>query len=172
MARLIGCILIAAGSMGLGFWYKQQIVGRLHHIRILISILDMMMSQVRYSKTMLAECCISLADRLEEPYRSTFAGIWEAFGESTGESYGELFRRSMEECLSKVPLGKEEKGLFLEFAASCGYEDAKMQLGSMEQYRERLKVLSEELGREVAEKGRMAVGLGSLGGLLLIIILL
>ena len=47
-----------------------------------------------------------------------------------------------------------------------------MQLVSMERYRERLKQLLEKLQDEAAEKGKMAVGLGTLGGLLLMIILL
>lgn len=172
MVRVIGCMLTATGCIGLGVWYKLQFMGRLHHVRILISILDMMMSQVRYSKAMLSECCLSLSERLEEPYRSTFTGIWKAFGANTGEAFGEVFNRFMQECLEQVPLGKEEKALFLEFAEGCGYEDAGMQLRSMEQYRDRLESLSQKLSEEVTEKGKMAVSLGTLGGLLLVIILL
>ncbi len=172
MIKLAGCILIAGGCMGLGYWYRVQFVDRLRHLRILITILDMMMSEVRYSKASLPECCRQLADRLEEPYQSSFLKIWEETRENSGEAYNYIFARNMQTCMGQVPLAREEKKLFLEVSQRFGYEEAQMQLCSMEQCREQLKRLAGRLEREVSEKGRMAMGLGTLGGLLLIIILL
>lgn len=172
MLRVLGCSLIAAGSIGLGMWYRQQYMGRTYHVRQLVAILDMMMSEVRYSKATLPECCIRLSERLEEPYRVTFQTIWEQMSSNTGRAFARLFSDGMKECFQKLPLEKEEITLFLEFAGNCGYEDSAMQLVSMERYRERLKQLLEKLQDEAAEKGKMAVGLGTLGGLLLMIILL
>lgn len=172
MLKVLGCVLTASGCMGLGLWYRQQYNGRLHHIRLLVAILDMMMSEVRYSKATLPECCGRLADRLEEPYRSSFTKIWEQMCSNMGKSFAELFCGEMKDCLKQTQTGKEERELFLEFAGGCGYEDSAMQLISMEQYRERLRQLQEKLEKEVLEKGKLAVSLGTLGGLLLIIILL
>lgn len=172
MLRLAGCILTVSGCVGLGYWYRQQFTGRLHHLRILITILDMMMSEVRYSKASLPECCRQLAGRLEEPYQGSFQKIWEETRENAGEPYDDIFKRNMQACMGQVPLGKEEKKLFLEVSGRFGYEEARMQLNSMEQCKEQLKGLAARLEREVGEKGRMAMGLGTLGGLLLIIILL
>lgn len=172
MLRIAGCFLTAAGCVGLGCWYRWQFQQRLAHIRILVSIMDMMMSEVRYSKATLPECCVRLADRLEEPYRSSFLMVQEEMARRTGEAFGELFERQMKRGLEQAPLGREEKELFLEFAGGCGYEDARMQLTSMEQYRERLQAICDSLAREVSQKGKMAVGLGTLGGLLLVIIFL
>lgn len=171
MLKVMGCGLIAAGSIGLGMWYRQQYAGRIYHVRQLVAILDMMMSEVRYSKATLPECCNRLADRLEEPYRDTFHNIWEQMSSNTGRTFAGAFSDGMKDCFKQLPLEKDEITLFLEFAGSCGYGDSTMQLVSMERYRERLKQLSEKLQSESAEKGKMAVGLGTLGGLLLIIIL-
>ena len=172
MIKGMGCLLTVAGCIGLGLWYRQQFTERLHHIRILLNILDMMMSQVRYHKAMLPECCHYLSQRLEEPYKSAFSSLQDTFCRDTGENYGKLFYGEMAKCFDKVVLGKEEKTIFLEFTKSCGYEDAGLQINSMEQYRERLKQLLNRLEEEVAGKGRMAMGLSVLGGLLLIVILL
>ena len=170
MLKLMGCGLIAAGSIGLGLWYRQQYLGRIYHVGQLIAILDMMMSEVRYCKATLPECCIRLANRLEEPYRGAFQEIWQQVS-NTGRTFAGLFSDGMKDCFKQLPLEKEEITLFLEFAGNCGYEDSTMQLVSMERYRERLKQLSEKLQSEADEKGKMAVGLGTLGGLLLMIIL-
>lgn len=113
-----------------------------------------------------------MSERLEEPYKLAFAQVHERMQENTGEGFGQVFHDRMKECLSEVPLQKEEKELFLQFAQSCGFEDGKMQLRSMEQYNDRLKSLIRRLEQETAEKCRMALGLGAMSGLLLVIILL
>ena len=47
-----------------------------------------------------------------------------------------------------------------------------MQINSMEQCKEQLKSLCAKLEKDVDEKGKAAMGLGAMSGLLLIIILL
>ena len=172
MIRLAGCFLTICGCVGLGYWYRQQFFCRLYHLRLLISILNMIMSEVRYSKASLPECCRQISKRLEEPYQRSFLKIWEETQENCGESYHDIFQRNMQECLGQVPLGKEEKRLFLEVFGGFGFEESRMQLNSLEHCKEQLNGQLEGLRKEVGEKGRMAMGMGTLGGLLLIIILL
>ncbi len=171
MLKLAGCILTVGGCVGLGYWYRRQFVDRIRHIKILISLVDMMMSEVRYSKAPLPECCRRLSGRLEEPYRESLVKIWEEARENTGISCNEIFTARMRECLNKVPLGQQEIQIFLELTARFGYEETQMQLNSMEGCREQLKSIALELEREVSQKGRLAMGLGTLGGLLLTVIL-
>lgn len=130
------------------------------------------MSEVRYSKATLPECCSRLADRLEEPYQSAFAEMLTYSKENTGQCFGQVFRQRMEECLKELPLHREEKKLFLEFASGSGFEDGRMQVRSMEQYHEQLQNTIVQQEKELAEKSRMALGLGAMSGLLLVIILI
>ncbi|MBR5247717.1 MAG: stage III sporulation protein AB [Lachnospiraceae bacterium] len=172
MVKLVGSILVVGGCVGLGGWYRGQFIGRLKQLRILITILDLMISEVRYSKSSLPECCRQLSGRLPEPYGNSFFKVWEETQENSGEGYRDIFVRNLKRCMEQVPLGAEEKKLFLEVSGQFGYEEARMQINSMEQCKEQLKNICGGLEKEVGEKGRMAMGLGTLGGLLLIIVLL
>lgn len=171
MLRLIGSVMVATGCIGLGIWYRQQFVQRLYHLRCLDKIVEMMMSEVRFGKATLPECCSNLAERLEEPYRQAFEEMFSYCQENSGESFGQVFQEKMERCFAHIPLHKEEKKLFLEFASESGFEDGRMQLRSMEQYHEILQKTIIQQEAELAEKSRMALGLGTMGGLLLVIIL-
>lgn len=172
MLRLLGCVMIAGGCMGLGCWYRGQFVQRLEHLRTMSGILEMMMSDVRYSKATLPECCRRMAGRVKEPYGSAFEDIYSSLAENTGESFGEVFRVRMKQVLAQVPVYRKEKELFLQSLGGSSFEDSAMQLRSMEQYNDMLKTSIAEAERETAEKSRMALGLGAMGGLLLIIVLL
>lgn len=145
---------------------------RLHHLRCLDRIVEIMMSEVRYSKATLPECCGRMAERLEEPYRQALKETASYCRDNTGVKFGQVFRERMEECMKELPLHKEEKSLFLEFASGSGFEDGRMQLRSMEQYHEQLQAGIIQQEKELAEKSRMALGLGAMSGLLLVIILL
>lgn len=130
------------------------------------------MSEIRYGKATLPECCRRLAGTVEEPYRECLWDIYEKMKENTGESFAKVFRSRMTQCLETLGLEKEDREHFLHFTAENSFADGKMQLRSMEQSRELLKTTIEMLEREKGEKCRMAVGLGAMSGLLLIIVLL
>ncbi len=172
MMRWIGCVMIGGGCLGLGCWYREQFRLRLKALRTLQELLEIMMSEVRYSKATLPECCMKLSRRLEEPYKQALTKVFEEMGRNEGEGFGTIFQKHMKECLERLPLKAEEKNLFLQFAGGFGFEEARMQLSSMEQLKERLDALTKRLESEVAEKSRMAMGLGIMSGLLLVIILL
>lgn len=109
---------------------------------------------------------------MKEPYGSAFEGIYGQMAENTGESFGEVFKNRINKCLEQVPVRKKEKELFVQSLAGNSFEDSAMQLRSIERYNDLLKASAAEAEREIAEKSRMAMGLGAMGGLLLIIVLL
>lgn len=172
MLRIMGGIMIVSGCTGLGLWYRQQFLYRLKSLRKLDGILELFMSEIRYGKATLPECCRRLSEHLPEPYGSCFRDIFLKMQENTGESFGEVFQRYMKKCLSSLPLTKEDEETFLHFTKDSSFAEGKMQLRAIEQSRELLGEVISQLQKEIGEKCRMAVGLGAMSGLLLLIVLL
>ena len=170
MLKAAGGILAFAGCALLGYWYRQRFQERIRHIRRLEGILEMLMSEVRFAKAPLPECCEKLGKRLESPYREAFEAAGRAGEKKEGEAFGDCLEKKLQECLPQTPLGREEKEIFLRLVREWGYEDGRMQLKNMEQNLEMLQAVRKRLEREVEEKGRMAMGLGVMGGLLLTIL--
>lgn len=172
MVRMLGGCMIFAGCLGLGLWYRFQMVGRIRAIRSLEHILELLGSEVRYGRATLPECCGHIARGLPAPFGEAFLEIGHRMEENTGLTFGEIFREEMAEALRGLPLRETDREDFLRFAWQTGYADAKMQLRAIEQSAELLKGTRERLEGENAEKCRMAVGLGAMGGLFLILILM
>lgn len=141
-------------------------------MRNLQRIQELLVSEIRYGKATLPECCSHIAERIPEPYRSSFIHIYERMRENTGEMFGQVFREHMEVCLKELPLTEEDKVKFLSLFSDNGFEDEEMQIRSIEQSKELLQQTIGRLEKENTEKCRMAVGLGAMSGLLLVIILL
>ena len=167
----LGAIIVFTGCLGLGLWYREQFSGRIRALRMLGNILELLASQVRYGRATLPECCRHVAAQLEPPFVQAFRGVAEKMQENTGASFATVFRERMEEPLKGLPLTGEDREIFLQFASETGYLDGQMQLRAMEQSEELLAGTVERLEKENADKCRMAVGLGIMGGLLLILML-
>lgn len=170
--RLLGGMMIVSGCLGLGLWYQSQFIGRLRALRALSDMLELLVSEVRYGKSTLPECCKMLAWRVEEPYRSCLQGICRKMSEQGGASFRKVFCEDMGNCLRTLPLKEEDGQIFLQVFAEQGFQDGEMQIRSMEQGIEQFARIIGEEEREQKEKCRMAVGLGAMSGLLLIVVLM
>ena len=171
MVRILGGCMIFAGCLGLGLWYRSQMTGRIRALLGLEHILELLASEVRYGRAALPECFSHIARGLQAPFGEAFLEIGRRMEENTGLTFGEVFREVVGEALGSLPLRETDREDFLRFALQTGYADAQMQLRAIEQSAELLKGTRERLERESAEKGRMAVGLGDMGGLFLILLL-
>ncbi|MCM1327203.1 MAG: stage III sporulation protein AB [Bacteroidales bacterium] len=172
MLRIVGGIMILSGCFGIGVWYRQQFRERAKLLRRMGEILDMLMSEIRYGKSTLPECCRQIGEQAGEPFGKCLIHIYEEMKKNTGAGFGQVFSKHMGQCLEQLPLTKSDKELFLRFAEKSSFADGAMQLKWMEQSREKLGQTVNVLERETEAKGRIAVGLGTMCGLLFILILL
>lgn len=163
--------MILSGCLGLGLCYKRQFTGRIQALRLLQTILELLGSEIRYGRGTLPECCGHVASRLTPPCAAAFRQIADRMRENTGESFEAVFRECVSAPLGEMPLQEEDKEEFLAFVPGNGFTDGQMQLRMIEQSRAQLEAKTEKLERENAEKCRMAVGLGAMGGLLIILVL-
>ena len=171
MFREIGGSMILIGCLGLGIWYRTQLTGRVSALRMLEHILELLASEVRFGRATLPECCIHVSAQVQEPVSRALSQVAERMRENDGVPFAAVFRECMEEPLRTLPLKKEDREGFFGFLSTVGYVDRQMQLRAMEHGCELMAGTIEKLERDNAEKCRMAVGLGAMGGLLLILVL-
>ena len=141
-------------------------------MRTLTMMTELLMSEIRYGKATLPECCLHLSKRLGLPYSEVLADIHEELEQDAGASFQEIFCEKMEGCMGELPLKEEDREIFLQPFRGQGFQDGVMQLKSLEQVHSRLSESLEAQERERHERCRMAVGLGAMSGLLILIVLL
>ena len=171
MFKGIGSILILAGSFGLGLLYRERMNGRIRALQQLMDILELLESEVRYGRSVLPECCKRVGEQTGGSLGEALSEVARRMQENEGISFSDVFTEVTASVLEEMPLVKEDRKTFIRFASPVGFTDGQMQQRAMEQCRERLGKTKEKLEQENAEKGRIAVGLGAMSGLLLILIL-
>lgn len=171
MFRGVGSVLILAGCLGLGFLSREKMNGRICALQQLMDILELFESEVRYGRSILPECCGRIGKQIRGAIGEALADVAEKCRENTGDSFAAIFCEDVGKQLEEMPLKPEDRNIFFQFISPTGFTDGQMQLRAMEQSVERLGKTKEKLERENSEKGRIAVGLGAMSGLLLILIL-
>lgn len=172
MVRVVGASLIIGGCTAIGFFYKGRFHAALWHLRYMQQILELIMSEIRYGKATLPECCGNIAGKVVQPYSEALKRIGENMLKPEGMGFAENWRVHMEHALGEVPVTKREKEMFLGFSSCCGLNDNQMQVRAIEQYRDMLESTIKMREAELNKQSKMAAGLGIMSGLLITVILL
>ena len=169
--QMLGAGLILTGCLGLGLWYRQQMVQRLHLTRALICILEQWISEIRYSRCTLPECCRQIGRQRADRLGEICDNVYREYEEAEDIGFLELAVISFRRQLQTLPLKKEEVEAFLLFLGKEGYTEETMQIRAMELSRQRLEQTAEAQQREIASKCRLSVGLGAMSGMLILLLL-
>lgn len=172
MLRIAGAVMIMGGCTAIGFFYKEKCYAGLKHLQVMQQILELFMSEIRYGKATLPECCGNIAKKVVQPYGQALEEIWQGTQWQSGSGFTENWRIHMEQALVNVPVSKREKEMFLGFASCCGLNDNRMQVRTVEQHRDMLASAVKARETEVQKQGKMAAGLGIMSGLLLTVVLI
>ena len=169
---LFGGGLILGGCIGLGIWYRQQFLERLRLLRELIRILEQWSSEIRFGQATLPECCRRVGRSADGALGAVFAEVYEAYQTEQGEGFLAVARRELGRRLLQFPLKKEDVEQFLLFTGQEGYRDREMQLTALELSRQGVERIAEVQQREIRQKCRLSLSLGTMSGLLLLLLLL
>ena len=170
VAKVIGCLLILSGSSGLGIWYGMQLQRRTFHIKEMMRILDIVRSEIQYSRSTLPECCEKVSEKTSPPYKELFQNICRQLRMEYGIGFDRISVQIMGQGLEKLPL-KEERNIFIRCFSDVGYGDSQMQYQIVERGRKELQDILEREEEDLKKRSKLAVSLGTMSGILLILIL-
>lgn len=138
----------------------------------LMQLLDLFLSEVQYDKATFRECCERVAFFTEGELQHFFERLCEDYEEDAGTSFLGLFRTRMNAFLESRQIKETEREIFLDAFKGFGKNDRELTVkvlkGGQEKIARRLALL--ENGKR--EKCRLSVGLGTMGGLFLLILLM
>lgn len=172
MLRLVGVLLLVAGSTGVGWKLRERLKWRLKSLYAVRQIFGMLQNEIAYSRSSLPEACRRIGNSVEEPFAGAFLAIHGEMVSNSGVPFSFSWKKHMEECLGQLPLSEEEKRVFVDFGNCIGYTDGRMQAEAIEQYVHRINLSVAELEKDMANKVRMIMSLSVMGGLLLAILLI
>ena len=164
LSTLVGYIFVILGCSGLGLWYSRQMKQKVFHLKEMIRILELFCSEIDYGKNTLIECFEIVKEKTLNPYKDMLEKMSE-----TG--FGKDLEICLQEGLKGLPM-KEEGEYFIRCFLDVGYEDGRMQKRAMERGIEQLQMCVESEEEDLKKRSKLAITLGTMCGVLLVLIML
>lgn len=172
MLRLIGIVFVLGGSVGLGYAWQKQYVKRIEQLKSLSLLLQSIQGEIQYGSGTIPECCLAVANRVPEPFDEMLRQIAGQVNREGGEGLETIFAGQLEQTLPRTSLKREDLESAFGFILRGGNPDKEQQLSRIMTGRQELEEMICRLEKERDDRCRVSMALGTLGGMLLLVILL
>ena len=171
MLRLIGTVCILGGTLGLGIAWQRQYVSRIDSLKGLVLMLQCFQGEIQYGRATLPECCLSVAERVPVYLRQTLLEVADRVSQEGGEQLDTIFEEKMEKLLPQLPVTREDLEEAFLFATGKSFAGRDQQVAMLYRARQGLQEKIHVLEREREKRCNLSVALGTLGGMLLLVVL-
>ncbi|MEW9699141.1 stage III sporulation protein SpoIIIAB [Paenibacillus sp. SI8] len=171
MLKFIGAVLLIGAAALLGFLQAAQYARRPKQIRLLISALQRMETEIIYALTPLPEAFASLSRQLAEPLSSLFRLTSERLLGQIGVSTSEIWRQTVKEVWKRTSLKQAEQEVVLQLGSVLGLTDRGDQVKHLRLAISQLQSEETESRDEQRRYEKMWKSLGVLIGALIVIVM-
>lgn len=172
MFRLLGAVLVLLGCVGFALCLCREMRRRLYLLYEMKRMYELFRSQIGYSAAAFPELCRMSSQHLEEPFSSFLYAVYERAEENSGKAYQQIWKEEAEHFLEGAGMKKEDKILLFEFSRSVGYADKELMEQEVENRIKAVLLVIQDMEKHLAEREKMIVSFGIMGGLLIVILLL
>ncbi len=171
MLRIVGVCLLLIGTGGYSVCFCSDMRKRLACLHEMKRMYELLYSQIAYCSAAFPEACRMAQESMRPPFSDMLHEAYEETQKNTGKPFPQIWQDTAKQCLSGLPLKKGDMDLLAEFARSLGYADIELQKRAVSAQMSALEERIREMETHMAEREKMAVSLGVMGGLLAAVLL-
>ena len=170
MIRYFGFVLVTAGSAAIGILMASGVKQREQLYRQALFMLSYMQGEIEFHLSTLDKISLDLSQRLPAPLGGVFSAMNRRILQSPGNSLGQQMRLALRDCGQAMPaeLQDELSALF----SHLGRQDVSAQIRAIEESRQRLSLLRQQLFADRRERCRAYRTIGLCAGFALAILLI
>lgn len=172
MFRLVGAVMLLFGTGGYSVCCCRDMHRRLHCLYEMKRMFEIFYSQIGYCAADFPETCKMAECYMESPFSEMLHAVSEEAEKNTGKPIPRIWEEQVKSCFLQSALKKEDKALLMELSRSLGCADKELQKQAINNQSAALCAKIQKTETHMAEREKMVMSLGIMGGLLLVIILL
>jgi len=143
---------------------------RLNDLREMKRAFGILISEIDYGQSPLSEAALNIATKCKDPVKGLFGGFGEGLQGKVEVS--EHWNKALDGISESSYFAEEDIEIFKSFGKTLGYLDSEMQLRNIEMQLDYIKQKMDELEKTKNKSRKMYLSLGTLGGLMTIILLI
>jgi stage III sporulation protein AB len=171
MLKLLGAILIVAGTAAFGVGTVARLRSRVRCLTAISSSLEIMKNEICDRLTPVPELINIMVHEAPKPAVPLFRRLKEKLPEVGRRPFYEIWRQALEEC-KELPLSEAEIFTLTELGLSIGRYDAGEQRTAFEYAQRRMEEFAKKARNECETNSKANAFLGVASGIFAVIILL
>ncbi|MCM3633178.1 MULTISPECIES: stage III sporulation protein SpoIIIAB [Paenibacillus] len=171
MLKLFGAVLIILAGTAIGFVQAASYVNRSKQLRLLIYSLQRLETEINYGQTFLPTALIKSSEGMEQPLSKIFTETAQLLEDSKELSMQEAWQQTIENVWGHTALRQREKDVLLRMGTVLGMSDAEDQQKHLQLAQLQLKSEEEQAVMEQQRYANMWRSLGTLGAILIVILM-
>ena len=170
LIRVSGMAIILGSSIMWGVYMAAKSYFRLKDLREMKRAFAILISEIDYGQTQLAEAAMNIAEKCAEPARRALTSFGEGLLGKV-DVYS-LWSEAIESMSAESYFLAEDLEMFKSFGKTLGYLDTEMQIRNIEMQLDYINHTIDELEKIKHKSRKMYLSLGALSGFMTIIVLL
>lgn len=171
MHRLIGFAMILVGGIGTGYLYGQKFRGRIEDMQEIQRIFQMLLSEIAYSSMPLPYAFLEIANKCDEASSMWLRNLSKELLKKEPEPLYKVWKKEAERYARMSRLRPQDIRKLTEFGKHMGYLDMQMQKNTILLFLEAWEEEVLKSRKELAVKMKLSLCMGSMGSLMLVILL-
>lgn len=172
MLKMIGIVLIIGSFTGIGMSQRQRFRGHVVVLGDMISVLDMISSELSFHLTSIPEMIAQLAQDKRTPVAQIFGAMHTMVQQDDSLSLTYKWMKAFREYGRDAGLTEEDIGILCDLSEFIGKYDARAQQKSVDYAKERLSRQLEIASAELKSKGMVYRTCCIAAGILLVLVLI
>lgn len=171
MLKLLGAVLIIIAGTAIGFVQAAAYVNRSKQLRTLIYALQRLETEINYGQTLLPTALKKTGEGIDQPLSGLFTQIAQLLEESKELSMQQAWQQAIESMWGRTALKEREQDVLLRVGTVLGMSDAVDQQKHLQLAQLQLKSEEEQALQEQQRYANMWRSLGTLGAILIVILM-
>lgn len=167
----MGMLMVLSGCIGMGLWCSQSYVRKWRNLKNCQKAMVILRNEIAYGRTPLPAAFWQMASRTGGTVSAFFDTVAERL-EAGGDRLEQIWSATLEEILTAREMREEDRKELADLGNTLGYLDVQMQLQALELYERRLGDSLDIWERDREKKTRLYPVLGTMGGVLVCLIIL
>lgn len=169
MLRLLGGLLLTAGTTAVGLGFSRRLGARVRVLSQICSAIEIMRGEILTKMTPIPELFQKLADELDEPVAQLFSRALEGMQSLGSRSFLRIWREAIQKS-AELMLSEDEQAALGELGYVLGRYGSTEQAAILDFAKRRFEGFLEQAREQREKRGKSGVIFGLAAGLLVLIL--
>lgn len=168
--KIVGVLIVLIASWGYGSHLINKLNQHRNQLFFLRELIDLFLGEIQYGKSPLQEACLTIGERMSEPFQEVLFCISEELSKHKYQSFESVWREQFQLKEKEFYFTEQEFSQLYGIGKNLGFLDVEAQIRHLQLYRTQIDELLEQQQKSMKEKKKVYRSVSLMVGAMVILL--